>query len=433
MAGEEITVDQLRQLLGVQAELRQQAESRWQQAQRALLSLLESFAPEEVDRRLKSGQPLDSLKVDELSQLIIQQINSRLRKSQDGRVGNSDELQVLKNQLLTVQGELDRLRTENRRMTAETQTLRSDRDGLTNQLAALLQVSAIQSSKPPSAPNGHHPEESFRKEGAPEPEWMDAWRKSKTFERDADVLRLLGETGLSRRPLIELQAAERLGIRKAGGSLQALFNRLEGLHLIELFRPWDNNGAKAGGRTPDLVRLSDNGRLAYWLLAGADPVQNEYDALLARHVSPGHTLLNLQAADLLREAEYQVNSFPPDIHLPDGSLFKPDLVAVDVNGKTYFIEVEVEANKNQVQRQAKWHNALQASGGQIYVFCDNRSCMRSIRSEINFSLGRQAGQCCLTNLADLQAGKRASDGGIWLDARQSRSFSIGEAGMNPLV
>ena len=116
------------------------------------------------------------------------------------------------------------------------------------------------------------------------------------------VLRLLGETGLARRPLVELQAAERLGIRKAGGSLQALFNRLEGLHLIELFRPWDNSGAKAGGRTPDLVRLSEYGRLAYWLLAGADPVQNEYDALLARHVSPEHTLLNLQAADVLREA-----------------------------------------------------------------------------------------------------------------------------------
>ena len=58
MAGEEITVDQLRQLLGVQADLRQQAESRWQQAQRILVSLLESFAPEEVERRLKSGQPL---------------------------------------------------------------------------------------------------------------------------------------------------------------------------------------------------------------------------------------------------------------------------------------------------------------------------------------------------------------------------------------
>ena len=57
-----------------------------------------------------------------------------------------------------------------------------------------------------------------------------------------------------------------MGIRKAGGSLQALFNRLEGLHLIELFRPWDNSEAGAGGRTPDLVRLAEHGRMAYWLL-----------------------------------------------------------------------------------------------------------------------------------------------------------------------
>ncbi len=53
------------------------------------------------------------------------------------------------------------------------------------------------------------------------------------------------------------------------------------------------------------MRLSEYGRLAYWLVAGTDPIQNEYDALLARPVSPEHTLLNLQAADVLREAEEQ--------------------------------------------------------------------------------------------------------------------------------
>ncbi|PWB50539.1 MAG: hypothetical protein C3F13_16435 [Anaerolineales bacterium] len=425
MAGDEITVDQLRQLLGVQADLRQQAESRWQQAQRILVSLLESFAPEEVEQRLKSSQPLDSLKVDELGQLINQQINSHLRKAQEvtNGTGNSEDLRALKNQLLTIQGEIDRMREENRHLASEARNLREERDGLNNQLAALQQVSASQVQKPVPAPNGQISEESPRKEGAPEPDWMISWRKAETFMRDATVLRLLGETGLARRPLIELQAAERLGIRKAGGSLQSLFNRLEGLQLIEFFRPWDNSGAKTGGRTPDLLRLSAHGRLAYWLLAGTDPVQNEYDALLTRHISPEHTLLNLQAADVLCEAEYQVNSFPPDIHLPDGSLFKPDIVAIDPNGKTLYVEVEVEANKNHEQRQAKWRNELQASGGEIYVFCDNRSCMRSIRSEINFSLGRQAGQCCMTNLADLQAGKRAADGGIWLDVRLNRSFS----------
>jgi hypothetical protein len=425
MAGDEITVDQLRQLLGVQADLRQQAESRWQQAQRILVSLLESFAPEEVEQRLKSGQPLDSLKVDELGQLINQKINARLRKVSQVKngSGNGDELLAVKNQLLTIQGELENLRVENHHLTAETQNLREERNGLVNQLSALQQISASQTQQSAPASSGHHPTESIRQNDAPEPDWMVEWRKAKTFERDSTVLLLLGETGLARRPVIELKAAERLGIRKAGGSIQALFNRLEGLQLIELFRPWDKTGSKTGGRTPDLVRLSGHGSLAYWLLAGANPVQNEYDALLSRHVSPEHTLLNLQAADILREAEYQVNAFPPDIHLPDGSLFKPDLVAIDSNRKTLYVEVEVEANKNREQRHAKWRNAFQASGGEVYIFCDNRSCMRSIRSEINYSLGRKSGQCCMTNLADLQASKRAADGGIWLDVRQNRSFS----------
>jgi len=419
MAGEEITVEQLRQLLGVQAELREQAEGRWQRAQRALVSLLETFAPEEVDRRLKNGQPLDNLGVDELEQIISRQFSTHMRQSQgiQNEADCSHAIQNLKDQIQTNQSEIGQLQTENRRLVEETQTLRSERDGYLNQFAALQQVTVAQGQNQVPPPNGRYSIESSGNEGAPEPDWMVTWRKTETFERDAVVLRLLGETGLARRPLIELQAAERLGIRKAGGSVQALFNRLEALRLIEIFRPWDTGGAKTGGRSPDLVRLAERGRLAYWLLAGAGPVDNEYDALLARHVSPEHTLLNLQAADVLREANYQVNSFSPDIRLPDGGLFKPDLLAFDPNGQTLYIEVEAEANKNREQRQAKWRNALQASGGQIYVFCDNRSCMRSIRSEINFSLGRQAAQCYLTNLSDLQAGKRAVDGGIWLDVR----------------
>ena len=169
MAGEEITVDQLRQLLGVQADLRQQAESRWQQAQRILVSLLESFGPEEVERRLKSGQPLDSLKVDELGQLINQQINARLRKAQEVTIGtgNGEELQEIKTQLLTIQGEMNRLRVENSQLASETRNLSEERDGLISQLAALQQVSASQVQKPIPAPNGHHPAESIRPDSRP--------------------------------------------------------------------------------------------------------------------------------------------------------------------------------------------------------------------------------------------------------------------------
>ena len=54
------------------------------------------------------------------------------------------------------------------------------------------------------------------------PDWMIAWRQSETFERDARILTMIGETSLSRRPLIDLQAAELLGIKKASGSIGCL-------------------------------------------------------------------------------------------------------------------------------------------------------------------------------------------------------------------
>ena len=147
------------------------------------------------------------------------------------------------------------------------------------------------------------------------------------------------------------------------------------------------------------------------------PTANEDDRLQERHVSPEHALLNLQAADMLREAGYQVNLTPPEVHLPDGGLFKPDLVLIDEQGSLLFVEVERDTDKNLEQRQAKWRNFYQASGGKMFVVCDNRSCMRNIRSEINYCLGNMAGVVSLTNLADLQAGKRGEGDSVWLEAR----------------
>ena len=140
-------------------------------------------------------------------------------------------------------------------------------------------------------------------------------------------LTMIGETGLARRPVIEAQAAEMLGIKKAGGSIQALIVAPDGSSidrdLPSLGGGWSwhrrqVSGPGAAGRT------RPNGILAaHW---GTTRSVNEYDLLLERHVSPEHTLLNLQAADVLREAGYQVNLTPPDVNLPDGGLFKPDLV-----------------------------------------------------------------------------------------------------------
>jgi hypothetical protein len=76
----------------------------------------------------------------------------------------------------------------------------------------------------------------------------------------------------------------------------------------------------------------------------------------------------------------------------------------------------VESNivKSLDRYQAKWRNFHQASGGRMFVACDNRSCMRNIRSETNYCLGNRSLVVSLTNLADLQVGKRGEGDSIWL-------------------
>ena len=60
-----------------------------------------------------------------------------------------------------------------------------------------------------------------------------------------------------------------------------------------------------------------------------------------------------------------------------------------------------DTDKNLEQRQAKWRNFYQASGGKIFVVCDNRSLMRNIRSEINYCLGNKPLTVSLTNLGEI--------------------------------
>jgi len=80
------------------------------------------------------------------------------------------------------------------------------------------------------------------------------------------------------------------------------------------------------------------------------------------------------------------------------------------------------ADKNLEQRQAKWRNFHQASGGRMFVVCDNSSCMRNIRSEINYCLGNRSMVVSLTNLADLQIGKRGEGDCVWREARNRGQY-----------
>jgi hypothetical protein len=248
-------------------------------------------------------------------------------------------------------------------------------------------------------------------------EWIDKWKKSDAFERDWTVLKLIGDTGISRRPVIESKLAESFGIKRPGGSINALFNRLSEKKLIDIFLPWLEAGQGIGGNHPDMIRLTGQGAAVYRLITGEPPKECEYDALIGVHKTPEHTLLNLWARDILTAARYRIISDAPEILLPGGGKFQPDIAASDESGTMIYVEVERNVRKRE-ERKAKWENAWTAGGGQIYAICDNRDCMRTIRNEINFIMGGRPSTLHLSNVNDIQAGKRGEGESIWLEVRK---------------
>ena len=259
-------------------------------------------------------------------------------------------------------------------------------------------------------------------QGIPEPEWMTAWRQTKTFARDLVFLCLIGETGLSWQPSIKKLAAAKLDLRLDNGSLSKPIERLsdpEGPRLIEIIEDFEKTGSTAGGALPKFYRLTDRGRQTYWMLTGRNAVECEYDRLIKLHKTPEHTFLNLRTMDILEEiGDYSIISQNPEMKLSDGRLFIPDIVARK-NGTEEVIYVEVErgTGKDTVYRVQKWINFFTASRGQIYVVCDTKKAVKALTSEINSALTGYAYSSHLTDLEELQAKKRGKDGSMWIYQR----------------
>jgi hypothetical protein len=188
-------------------------------------------------------------------------------------------------------------------------------------------------------------------QGVPEPDWMVTWRQSKTFACDSVFLCLIGETGVSRQPTIKKLAAAKLDLRLDNGSLSKPIDRLaspDGLQTLESIEDFEKSGSDVGGALPKFYRLTDRGRQAYWMLTGKNAMACEYDRLLKQHKTPEHTFLNMRAMDILEElGDYSIELQSPEIKLPDGSLFIPDIVArKNETGQVIYVEVERGTGKD---------------------------------------------------------------------------------------
>jgi regulator of replication initiation timing len=398
----------------------------WENAHKQLVALLRLLDQDYDESCEKANHPLEKFNDDDLAYLI----HVRLRAMQGDaskKVKQNDTLEVKRslNELSQKYTELEQrlliLQETNQRLQAE-------KAALDAHLSALRQVQKDAVDQNVQAPKPITDNLGDLYNRNPIPDWMKTWRESRVFEKTSTAILVMGETGMALRPSIIKIMAMRLSLSVANKNLDESLNCLmtpeEEAYpiLIEEVDGIPKEGSSSGGNPPDVLHLTEHGKVAYQALTGRVPKENEYDKLVRRHSSPEHTILNIQAAEILVEEGFQLRGQAQEIQLVNGDTLIPDIISADPKtGEVIFIEVERDVNKDQMSRKQKWMKLYEASNGNLYVFCDNLNCQRAIQGEINLALGGLVYNSFLTNLHGLRKGKRSEkDGSIWFSQRRGK-------------
>jgi len=397
------------------------AQKLWENAHKQLVALLR-FLDQDYDESCeKATRPLESFSDDDLAYLIhvrlrAMQGNASIKKIPDEAIEIKSSLKELSQKYADLEQTLLATQDLNKKFLAEKSALEAH-------LSALRQVQKDVVSLDIQSPNLGTDNSGTL---TTIPDWIKTWKESKTFEKTSTAILVMGEMGIALRPAIIKQMAKRLSLSAANKNLDEALNWLmspEGNEfpiLVEQISGVVEQGSSSGGNQPAVLHLTRDGQVAYQVLTGKIPKENEFDILIRHHSSPEHTILNIQAGEILIEEGYKIRGRAQAINLSNGETYIPDIVAIDPkSGEVIFVEVERDVSKDQISRKTKWMKFYEASNGNLYVFCDNLNCQRAIQGEINLALSGLSYNSFLTNLHGLRNGKRAGkDGSIWFSQRR---------------
>ena len=399
------------------------AQKLWENAHKHLVALLRLLDQDYDESCEKATRPLESFSDDDLAYLI----HVRLRALQRPASKKIEPLEIneLKQRLKELNQKYSDLERELIATQESKKNIQAEKAALEAHLAALRQIQkgdVAQNIQPQKTDT----EES--RDLTPVPDWVKTWQSTKNYEKTSTAILVMGEMGVALRPSIIKQMAKRLSLSAANKNLDEALNWLMSLEgnefpiLVEQISGVVEQGSSSGGNQPEVLHLTQDGKAAYQVLSGKPPKENEFDSLLRHHSSPEHTILNIQAGEILVDEGYQIRGRAQSINLSNGETYIPDIVAVDPKtGEVIFIEVERDVSKDQVSRKQKWMKFYEASNGNLYVFCDNLNCQRAIQGEINLALSGLAYNSFLTNLHGVRSGKRSEkDSSIWLSQRKGK-------------
>lgn len=400
------------------------AQKLWENAHKQLVALLR-FLDQDYDESCeKATRPLESFSDDDLAYLIhvrlrAMQGNASIKKVPDEAIQLKYSLKELSQKYADLEQTLLATQDLNKKLLAEKSALEAH-------LSALRQVQKEVVSLDIQSPNLVTDNPGTL---TTIPDWIKTWKESKAFEKTSTAILVMGEMGIALRPTIIKVMAKRLSLSAANKNLDEAVNWLMTTEdkscpiLIEQGGSVLEQGSSSGGNQPAVLHLTQDGQVAYQVLSGKPPIENEFDMLIRHHSSPEHTILNIQAGEILVEEGYQIRGRAQSINLSNGETYIPDIVAVDPKtGEVIFVEVERDVSKDQISRKQKWMKFYEASNGNLFVFCDNLNCQRSIQGEVNIALSGLIYNSYLTNLHGLRNGKRAEkDGSIWFSQRRGNN------------
>jgi regulator of replication initiation timing len=399
------------------------AQKLWENAHKQLIALLR-FLDQDYDESCeKANRPLKSFSDDDLAYLIY--VRLRAKQGEGSKKKIPDEIIEIKRSLKELSQKYTALEQTLLASQEMNKKLQAEKSALEAHLSALRQIQKDAVSLDIQSPNmaTDNPETLTTI-----PDWIKTWKESKAFEKTSTAILVMGEMGIALRPTIIKMMANRLSLSEANKNLDEALNWLMTTEdktcpaLIEQVESVIDQGSSSGGNQPAVVHLTQDGKAAYQVLSGKPPKDNEFDMLIRHHSSPEHTILNIQVGEILVDEGYQIRGRAQSINLSNGETYIPDIVAVDPKtGEVIFIEVERDVNKDQVSRKQKWMKFYEASNGNLYVFCDNLNCQRTIQGEVNLALGGLAYNSYLTNLHGVRSGKRSErDTSIWLSQRKGK-------------
>ncbi len=350
-------------LLEMQTRLRDDAEKKWQSSREFIHLLARQLAADWLDEQQRAGQ--------ELAQIPIEVLQHVLRE----RIGMLSMQSIIPGFNLNGQEHLQALKEANRLLVEQLEQANSEKISAQQALTQRGQEVALLKEKLENAQRPQYAEIDFEVF----PSWYQDWVERGNPDRDGAVLRVLGDTGLSRQPDIFEIAARLLNI---GKDSRALYNAVDALEKRG-FITVRNSLAEGVGQPPHILTLTSIGESAYVFYAKAKPKPTELD--LESHKSEAHALMVVDACNWLKKAGYKILRQAEQIRLDGGHLFCPDITA-ERDGKVIYVEVERQSTKGNQDREAKWRNFFEVSGGELYVVCQNTKYQDILINEINRAL-----------------------------------------------